>query len=340
MKIYIWGMGFAAKELLEKELKNIKIEAFIDNQKRECTLPVISPESAREKEYDAIIVATGYAREIYQQATEMGFDMSKFIFVYNNYIFEDMNVNYTLAEKIFGALYTGTIKNRYHVIRKMMLDESPQKPLVVQNKWKEKISNGHVRNIDMYADDYNRIRTLELAANEIKNANIPGAVAELGVFQGEFAKYINAAFENRKCYLFDTFEGFRESEAAREMEDGNCGEAFVQRFKDTSLERVLEIMPLPDKIVCRKGLFPESLEGLKENFAFVSIDVDFEETIYEGLVYFYPHLNTGGYIFIHDYNSSTLKGVRRAVKRYENDNGIHMSKVPISDVCGTLIITK
>ena len=33
-----------------------------------------------------------------------------------------------------------------------------------------------------------------------------------------------------------------------------------------------------------------------------------ENSIYEGLKYFYPRLSLGGYIFVHDYNSS-LYGV-------------------------------
>ena len=71
-------------------------------------------------------------------------------------------------------------------------------------------------------------------------------------------------------------------------------------------------MPNREKIICRKGLFPESLNGLEENFAFVSIDVDFEQAIFDGLEYFYPRLNRGGYILIHDYNSATLKGGKKS----------------------------
>ena len=88
-----------------------------------------------------------------------------------------------------------------------------------------------------------------------------------------------------------------------------------------------------------KGYFPESLNGLEEQFAFVSIDVDFEDSIYDGLTYFYPRLMEGGYIFIHDYNSLKLKGVKRAVERYEAEFG-KICKVPIPDINGTVIITK
>lgn len=88
-----------------------------------------------------------------------------------------------------------------------------------------------------------------------------------------------------------------------------------------------------------QGLFPESLQGLEDTFSFVSIDVDFEQAIYEGISYFYPRLCSGGYIFIHDYNSG-FRGVREAIKRYEADNKIKLAKVPIPDADGSVILTK
>ena len=47
----------------------------------------------------------------------------------------------------------------------------------------------------------------------------------------------------------------------------------------------------------------------------------------------------GGYLFVHDYNS-TLRGVERAVDRYEKDTDIILSKMPLCDANGTLVITK
>ena len=41
------------------------------------------------------------------------------------------------------------------------------------------------------------------------------------VNNGEFAKYINLFFPNRRCYLFDTFEGFSRGDIEIEMKLGN-----------------------------------------------------------------------------------------------------------------------
>lgn len=128
MKIFMWGAGFAARELMEGELKKVEITAFIDKNKKKIDgYAVYSPEEAVGLEYDAVIVATAYAKEIYIQAKELGYDLSKFIFVYNNYFFNDindMNSNYELAGQIFSEKYIDIIKNRYHVIRGMMRDEN------------------------------------------------------------------------------------------------------------------------------------------------------------------------------------------------------------------------
>lgn len=187
--------------------------------------------------------------------------------------------------------------------------------------------------------DYVRIKCFELAVKEIRKRNITGAVAEVGVFRGEFAQFINFAFPDKKCYLFDTFDGFNANEALNEVKNGNCTNAFIEAYKQTNIGVVLDRMRYIDNIIIKQGFFPESLEDLEEEFAFVSLDVDFEKSIYEGLKYFYPRLSTGGYIFVHDYNSSLL-GVERAVDRFEKEIGISLCKMPLCDANGTLIITK
>ena len=322
MKVVVWGCGLISMRLLDTELKNVKIEYVIDNNPNAVSkYEVVSPEDAVEREYDIIIVANNYAKEIYAQAVELGFDMSKFVFIYNNLRVEDINKNYDLAEQVFSPEYIATIKNRYHIVREMVLD----KPEITIT-------------CDQY-HDYNRLRTFKLVVDEIIENNIGGQVAELGVFRGEFAKYINGAFPDRKCYLFDTFEGFREDEAQQEKKRGNCLEADLVYHKRTTVDMVMSKMPFPKRIICMQGLFPESLQGLEDTFSFVSIDVDFEQAIYEGISYFYPRLCSGGYIFIHDYNSG-FRGVREAIKRYEADNKIKLAKVPIPDADGSVILTK
>ncbi|WP_018631233.1 TylF/MycF/NovP-related O-methyltransferase [Niabella aurantiaca] len=183
---------------------------------------------------------------------------------------------------------------------------------------------------------YVRISTLELVAEEIRVNNIPGAVAELGVYRGDFAKYMNEAFPDRRLYLFDTFEGFSVEDVV--IETKNNYSPGTQDFSDTTIELVLDKMKYRDNCVIKKGYFPDSIGDLNENFAFVSLDADLYKPIYEGLKYFYPRLSQGGFIFIHDYNNGEYKGAKRAVTEYCKEHRIPF--IPICDPWGTAVIAK
>ena len=67
------------------------------------------------------------------------------------------------------------------------------------------------RNHPVLFGEYIRASSLELVAREIHEHRVPGAVAELGVFRGEFARLINLAFPQKPIYFFDTFSEFAES---------------------------------------------------------------------------------------------------------------------------------
>ena len=75
------------------------------------------------------------------------------------------------------------------------------------------------RKIDRNYFDYIRLATLELVSHEIDRKNLDGSVAELGVYKGKFAKFINQYFPERSLYLFDTFEGFDDRDIATEKEN-------------------------------------------------------------------------------------------------------------------------
>jgi O-methyltransferase len=58
----------------------------------------------------------------------------------------------------------------------------------------------------------------DLIAREINERKIPGAVADLGVFRGEFARLMNVAFPERSLYLSDTYEGFPETDIQADIQ--------------------------------------------------------------------------------------------------------------------------
>lgn len=186
--------------------------------------------------------------------------------------------------------------------------------------------------------DLVRFLTLQLIARKIIENKVPGNVAELGVYKGEFAREINSLFPENKMYLFDTFEGFNKEEYKYDI-DLNLTTPIKNSDWPTSPQEVLKNMPYPDMCVIKQGKFPETAKDIDdEKFSFVSIDVDLYIPTLEGLLYFYTHLSSGGYIMIHDYNNSYWKGVIRAVDEFCRDQKI--SFVPIPDAQGSIVITK
>lgn len=176
-----------------------------------------------------------------------------------------------------------------------------------------------------------RLAVMRMCIGTIKERKIEGQVAEVGVYKGEFAQYLNKYFSDRKLYLFDTFEGMSENTEVYDVTKGKS-------FADTSLETVMQKMSYPDQCVIRKGYFPKTAENIEDGFAFVSLDTDLYDSILAGLEFFYPRLSRGGYIFVHDYWPNTWKGVKKAVLEYCNSRDI--GYVPINDLCGSIIITK
>lgn len=192
------------------------------------------------------------------------------------------------------------------------------------------------RAIDKNYLDYIRLASLELVAHEIERKQLKGNVAELGVYKGKFARYINQYFAERTLYLLDTFEGFDSRDTEKERNESfSTGN---QDFSDTSVEAVLSIMPNRQQCKIIKGFFPESAKDLQDNFVFVSLDADLYEPIYNGLKFFYPKLVNGGYIFIHDFNNDSYKGARQAVVQFCEEQQINYT--PLPDSGGSCIITK
>lgn len=184
--------------------------------------------------------------------------------------------------------------------------------------------------------NYIRIHNLELVAQEIKEKGLKGAIAEVGVYKGEFAKYLNIAFPEKKLYLFDTFEGFDSNDVS--IENEKSFSAGDQDFSNTSINEVLSKMKFKNNCIIKQGYFPESLDGIEETFSFVSLDADLYKPIKDGLIYFYPRLEKGGFIFIHDYNNDLYRGAKQAVREFAEEYGV--SYTPLPDTWGTVAITK
>lgn len=163
-----------------------------------------------------------------------------------------------------------------------------------------------------------------------------GAIAEAGVFEGDFAKYMNKYFPDKDCYLFDTFEGFdvRDINVENEM-----SKAVVGEYSNTSVEQVMAKMEKPDRVKVFKGYFPESATDVEEEFCFVNLDLDLYEPTYQGLLFFEKKMAENGCILVHDYFAENFKGPRNAVDKFLLESKEKLRKFPIGDgisimICG------
>ena len=184
--------------------------------------------------------------------------------------------------------------------------------------------------------DFVRYSSLELIAHEIKEKKLLWNVAELWVFQWDFASKINELFPDRTFYLFDTFEWFSIKDTSMEKQEKfSTGE---QDFSGTSVELVMSKMKHSNKCIVKKWYFPQTAEWVDDNFVFVSLDPDLYKPIYDWLCFFYPKLVAWGYIFIHDYNNERYKWAKKAVHQFCAENNI--SFFPLSDNWWTAVICK
>lgn len=315
MGIYVWGTGCGASELIEAGLETERITAFVDSFPMGDSFlgrPVILPESLDAEDCELLIITARHADAIGSRCAELGIPGEKCLFLKNNMVLTDRNAPCVRAEAVLGKALLKKLLPGQHII-----------PTPAQ------LTDCALPERDL-SNDYVRLATLELLCRRLEG--VPGAAAELGVYRGFFARCINQLMPERKLYLFDSFEGFGA--------DAGATEAFQTAHRNTAVEKVLSIMPHPDSITVKPGFFPASLEGLEDRFCLVSLDVDFYQTTLEGLRYFWPRLEQGGYLLLHDWGSPKLPGVAAALADYEKEIGAAIPAVPLCDVGGSLILCK
>ncbi len=176
-----------------------------------------------------------------------------------------------------------------------------------------------------------RYGTIFLALERITKEGLQGSLAECGVYRGALSKFIHDMLPDRRLFLFDTFEGFDQRDSETQNDE---------RFKDTSVQFVLEYIGRTDNVIIRKGYFPDTARGLEdERFVFVMLDFDKFEPTLAALEFFYPRMERGGFLFIHDYNSPESSWASaKAVDGFLADKPEKLIFVP--DAWGTALFRK
>jgi O-methyltransferase len=183
--------------------------------------------------------------------------------------------------------------------------------------------------------DLVRRDALILLLRSAMKRNVPGDLAELGVYQGVTARLFHEYCPDRTLLLFDTFTGF-------DTRDTTSREGRLGMFADTSAAVVFRYIAAGGvdmaNVLVREGYFPESVASADSDrrFAFVHLDADLYGPTRAGLEFFYPRLNPGGIIVVHDYNS--WEGARRAVDEFSAC--IPDIPLPLPDKSGSVLIVR
>lgn len=169
---------------------------------------------------------------------------------------------------------------------------------------------------------------LKEQAEKVKE--LPGDVAEIGVYKGGTAKLLASTLPEKNIHLFDTFEGMPE---VTEWDKHRKGD-----FSDTSLEEVRDYLKDCLNVRFYPGLFPETANLVKENsFCLVHVDVDIYESTKAALEFFWTRLVPGGIMVFDDYNVKTCPGTDKAVNEFFSALGLSVTPAK-RGVSGTFIV--
>lgn len=355
--IVCYGVGIKFQELIKKIGKNVKIVALADKDLAKAEdasndllnqyplIRVSDPVNIHSLEFDYVLICNEFhSLEMYTLLIGTGVSEKKICYIGSIPIC--MNINSSILEVL--TCYFSNLSKNNEILSKLIPSTSFEFNYHVV---KDIFNLNRIRYItDFYEkskQDYVRISTLELVANQIIKNDTSGSLAEVGVYKGNISLLLNEMFPSRTLYLFDTFESFDNRDINYEiqnrmMDSGrkNAISKLYECFTDTSVEMVLNKMPYPDMCIIKKGYFPETVSDISDEikFALVSIDVDLYKPTYEALQYFFPRLNNRGYIIVHDYNQYVCDGVMRAVDQFCSEQ--HITPVPITDTGGSIIIVK
>lgn len=322
MKIAIFGTGSALHDFLAVLPAVHHIAALSDNNAARwgtqvAGLPVVPPADLPGLNVDLVVIASRAVDPIRSQLLALGIPADRIAAYYPSY-------SDTLAAVINADI------DRLNKVLDLGL---PAAGVATMYLWPEHQSQTR----SGPGEDFVRRQAMRLCADWIKARGVTGAVAELGVYQGEQAALLNALFPDRSLYLLDTFEGFAATDVQREVRSGFSASE-VGQFQDTSVEMVMARMSAPGNVHIRKGFFPESAVDMAEQYAFVSLDVDLFDPILAGLEYFHPRLAEGGFIFVHDYNNARFGGVRSAVDQFLAHS--KAPALPLPDFAGSLVVMR
>lgn len=149
--------------------------------------------------------------------------------------------------------------------------------------------------------------------------NIPGDIAECGVFHGGSSHLMLTATKGtaKHLYGFDSFEGLSDP---KEIDLASEKRTFRWEKHDMTYEedRARKNLSLhKDRFTLYKGWIPERFKEVDNiHFSLVHIDVDLYEPTLASIDFFYPRMSPGGIIVCDDYGFESCPGAKKAMDDY------------------------
>lgn len=204
----------------------------------------------------------------------------------------------------------------------------PRKP----HKWSKREATGKIspalRKLEQSYRDKVQFYNFWLQIDRLNSEKVPGAFAEVGVYHGHSAKVIHHMAPARTFYLFDTFNGFEQTDLQHEPAlDYRFTSGF---FHDASPDRAKRYIDGNENVILCPGHFPKTVKQIADTqFAFVHVDADLYKPTIEALWYFYPRLAPGGVLIVHDYNHD-WNGINKAIAEFQAEISEPLVEVPDS----------
>lgn len=160
--------------------------------------------------------------------------------------------------------------------------------------------------------DYENISQALLATK-----NLQGAYVEIGVYQGDSARYalnyMKRSSISRNAYFIDAFEGFTHEQAAVSENTG-----WENTHTDTSMKDVKDYLSgFPGAILIKGNIIADDLPAEIDKIALCNIDVDMYEAIKAALYKTCDLITTNGIIIVQDYGGTpALIGAQKAVHEF------------------------
>ena len=223
VKYLIWGLGRTTRTFMKSGyLDMAKVAGFIDKDTSTYVhsggMNVYTPEEAlshiEDVNYILVMPTDLEARQsIYKQAVLLGYPEEKLLFIHNDVMELQLGKIHDQDDHILKEL----VPRIYAEQRKHVANREKGKHVTYAceaDVWDKDrlVGTGTLPDDKHYMLDYERFRTFELAASEIRRRKVQGATAELGVFRSVFSRLIHAQLPDRRHYMYDSFESFRPEE--------------------------------------------------------------------------------------------------------------------------------